>query len=91
MLHTASLLLHLRACRAGCSVQARCACRPHPLLRLLGLARERSWEQIEACEVSCMAACLVAKQPACRKHAAEFCEPPFSGPVAGTATAAARR
>lgn len=64
-------------------MQAARQCGPPSLLRLLGLAREPAWEQREACEQACMAACLSQRAPACQQHAQAFCAEAFKGPTAG--------
>ncbi|EFN51111.1 hypothetical protein CHLNCDRAFT_141467 [Chlorella variabilis] len=69
--------------RAGCSLQAARQCASPPLLRLLGLVPEQSWEEREACQQRCMDACLAQQTPACQQHAQHFCADVFAGPVAG--------
>lgn len=64
-------------------MQAARQCGPPPLLRLLGLAGQPDWEQREACQQACMAACLSQRTPACQQHAQAFCAEAFEGPAAG--------
>lgn len=64
-------------------MQAARQCGTPPLLRLLGIAREPAWDQREACQQACMAACLSQRTPACQQHAQAFCAEVFEGPTAG--------
>lgn len=66
-------------------MQAARQCSPPGLLQLLGLAPQRSWEEREACQQACMAACLEQRQPECERHAVRFCAEAFAGPPAGAA------